>query len=133
MIIFFMLVAKIGVSTGADNKITIPETVLGNKIDDLGNTLTLNIRPGVGDEPFVTALVAGEVKELKLVENRGGKLESPLVGALSEMRNRNKDFKVIIRGDKDMPYRYLEPVLSACSQANVSNVNFNTKVVTVSH
>jgi biopolymer transport protein ExbD len=131
LIIFFMLVAKIGVSTGADTKIQIPETILGAKIDDLGNTLTLNIQPGVGEDPFVTALVGGEVKELKLVENRGGKPESPLVNVLTELRNRNKDFKVVIRGDKDMSYKYLEPVLQACSQANCANVNFNTKVVTV--
>ncbi len=131
LIIFFMLVAKIGVSTGADNTIKIPETVVGVKIDDLGNTLTLNVRPGPGDDPFITALVSGEQKELKLVENRGGKMESPLVNLLAELRKRNDEFKVIIRGDKDMSYKYLEPVLQACSSANVANVNFNTKVVTV--
>lgn len=131
LIIFFMLVAKIGVSTGAE-KMEIPETVLGNKIEDMGNTLTLNIRRGIGDEPYVTALVAGQQQELKLVENRGGKLESPLVNVLVRVRGKNDEFKVIIRAEKDLPYRFLEPVLSACSQANVKNVNFNTKVVTVS-
>jgi biopolymer transport protein ExbD len=129
LIVFFMLVAKIGVSTGADRDIKIPETVLGVKIEDIGNALTLNVKPGVGDDPFVTALIAGEVKELKLVENRGGQLESPLVNLLKAAREANKDFKVIIRGERDMPYKYLEPVLSACSQANASNINFNTKVV----
>ena len=131
LIIFFMLVARIGISTGADANIEIPETIVGVNIDDMGNAITLNVRGGVGDDPFVTALVSGEIRELKLVENRGGKLESPLVNLLVELRKRNKDFKVIIRGEKDMPYKYLEPVLSACSQANVSNLNFNTKVVTV--
>ena len=129
LIIFFMLVAKIGVSTGADNTISIPETVVGNKIADMGNTLTLNVRVGPGDEPYITALIKNTQEQLKLVENRGGKMESPLVNVLTEARKRNPEFKVIIRGDKDMPYRYLEPVLLACSQANVSNVNFNTKVV----
>jgi len=133
LIIFFMLVAKIGVSTGADANIQIPETILGANIDDMGNAITLNVRSGVGDDPFVTALVLGEVRELKLVENRGGKLESPLVNLLIELRQHNEDFKVIIRGEKDMPYKYLEPVLSACSQANVAKVNFNTKVVTVTN
>ena len=131
LIIFFMLVARIGISSGADAKIEIPETILGAGIEDMGNAITLNVRSGVGDDPFVTALVSGEIRELKLVENRGGKLESPLVNLLVELRKRNEDFKVIIRGEKDMPYKYLEPVLSACSQANVSKVNFNTKVVTV--
>ena len=130
LIIFFMLVARIGISTGADAKIEIPETILGANIEDMGNAITLNVRSGVGDDPFVTALVSGKILELKLVENRGGKLESPLVNLLTSLRAVNKDFKVIIRGEKDMPYKYLEPVLSACSQANVAKVNFNTKVVT---
>ena len=38
----------------------------------------------------------------------------------------NPDFKVIIRADKEMGYRYLEPVLEACMLAKVKNVNFNT-------
>ena len=59
LIIFFMLVAKIGVSTGAE-KMAIPETIQGKRIDDMGNTLTLNVRSGAGDEPFVTALVDGQ-------------------------------------------------------------------------
>jgi len=131
LIIFFMLVAKIGVSTGADKDIQIPETIMGMKIEDMGNTLTLNVRCGVGDDPFVTALINGEVKELKLVEYRSGKMESPLMNVLSVLRKNNDEFKVIIRGEKDMAYKYLEPVLQACSSANVANVNFNTKVVTV--
>jgi biopolymer transport protein ExbD len=43
LIIFFMLVAKIGVSTGLDNKIDAPTTYLGIKIPDLGNALALNL------------------------------------------------------------------------------------------
>src|SRR5271156_6389610 len=57
LIIFYMLVAKIGVSTGADSKIDIPASLMGNPIKDMGNTLTLNVRPGVADEPDVTALI----------------------------------------------------------------------------
>lgn len=128
MIIFFMLVAKIGVSTGAE-EMEIPETVLGAKIDDMGNTITLNVRAGAGEDPFVTALVDGEQRELKLVDNRRGELYSPLVETLKAQRGNNDKFKVIIRGEKNMAYQYLEPVLSACSQANITNVNFNTKVV----
>ena len=45
LIIFFMLVAKIGVDTGAQ-KIDIPTTILGTKIKDMGNTLVLNIPDG---------------------------------------------------------------------------------------
>src|SRR5579862_1887819 len=57
LIIFFMLVAKIGVTTGAD-KIDIPTTVLGSKITNMSNTLTLNIPDKLNaDLPLVSALV----------------------------------------------------------------------------
>jgi len=41
----------------------------------------------------------------------------------------NPEFKVIIRGDQDMGYRFLEPVLIACAEAQVKNVDFNTRKV----
>src|SRR4051812_13718774 len=42
LIIFFMLVAKIGVTTGAV-PMDLPQTVLGKKIEELKGTLTLNV------------------------------------------------------------------------------------------
>jgi biopolymer transport protein ExbD len=135
LIIFFMLVAKIGVSTGADQKITIPATIRGTEIKDMGNTLTLNVQPGPLNQPFVTALVKDEVRELKLVDPTNGVRQ--LFAELSHLRNGpdgklgtkddNIDFKIIIRGAEDMPYSILEPVLKTCAEAQVKNVNFNTR------
>jgi biopolymer transport protein ExbD len=135
LIIFFMLVAKIGVSTGADQKIKIPATIRGTEIKDMGNTLTLNVQPGPLNQPFVTALVKDEVRELKLVVPTNGVRQ--LFVELSHIRNGrdgklgtkddNIDFKVIIRGAEDMPYSILEPVLKTCAEAQVKNVNFNTR------
>lgn len=42
LIIFFMLVAKIGVKTGAA-KMALPETIIGKKIDQLGDNIILNV------------------------------------------------------------------------------------------
>lgn len=42
LIIFFMLVAKIGVSTGAA-KMELPQTIVGIKIEKLGDTLIVNV------------------------------------------------------------------------------------------
>jgi biopolymer transport protein ExbD len=42
LIVFFMLVAKIGVKTGA-TKLDLPETLLGKKIDELGDNVILNV------------------------------------------------------------------------------------------
>lgn len=125
LIIFFMLVAKIGVSTGADRKITIPATIRGQDIKDMGNTLTLNVQAGPLDQPLVTALVKGQVQELKVVDPTTGIRQ--LMAELSHLRKNNADLKVIIRGEEDMDYRYLEPVLLACAEARINEVAFNTR------
>src|SRR3954471_22727021 len=136
LIIFFMLVAKIGVSTGAEQDIIIPVSVLGTDLKDPGNALTLNVRAGPTDQPLITALVDGrtnKAQELKLVEPGGRR---PLFEVLRRLREgdpknhipANPEFKVIIRGEKEMRYSFLEPVLMACMEAKVRNVNFNTSV-----
>jgi biopolymer transport protein ExbD len=124
LIVFFMLVARIGISTGAE-AMPLPSTLTGVKIEDLGNTLTLNVHYENLNQPQVMALVGGEMRELPLTDGRGGQ---PLLDTLKALRERNKDFKVIIRAPKAMPYRYLEPILQACAQAAVKNVNFATEV-----
>lgn len=127
LIIFFMLVAKIGVNTGADPKIRIPATIQGQEIKDMGNTLTLNVQSSPLDEPLVTALVKGDVRELKVTDPTTGLHQLAL--ELGHLREGNPDLKVIIRGDEGMDYRFLEPVLLACAEAKVKNVNFNTRQV----
>src|SRR5262245_4512315 len=77
MIVFFMLVAKIGVDTGADPQIDIPVTQLGADLKDIGagSSVVLNVRE-VGGQSFVTALVeadgsiskSGRPVELKIVD-----------------------------------------------------------------
>jgi biopolymer transport protein ExbD len=149
LIIFFMLVAKIGVTTGAESDIDIPVTQLGTDIKNIGveSSLVLNVREIAG-QPFVTALVesdgsvskSGKPVELKVVDPVTGK--HPLADALRRLRwgreaaidantaasgVGNPEFKIIIRGDKNMTYASLEPILLACMEANVKNVNFNTK------
>jgi biopolymer transport protein ExbD len=139
LIIFFMLVAKIGVDAGVDPTIAIPATILGTDIRklDIPNSLTLNVRPGGVDQPDVSALVNGELTELKLVDEAN---RTPLLDSLKFFRfgkdlkpggtgvnEDNPAFNIIIRGDKDMDYRFLEPVLKTCATASVKSVNFTTE------
>src|SRR4051812_48568630 len=110
LIIFFMLVAKIGVSTGADQSIAIPASKLGAELKDPGQALTLNVRPGLGDEPMITALVEGgnQPQEIKLVDTVTN--TRPLLEVLKKIKANKPDLKIIIRGDEEMGYKYLEPV-----------------------
>jgi biopolymer transport protein ExbD len=130
LIIFFMLVAKIGVSSGIDDKIDAPTTYLGVKSIDLGNALALNLYsvPGT-DEPQILVDLKGErQKELKLQDNLGGKVVHPLREVLQDLKKeRGEKFKVIINADKQMRYAQLQLVLQACAEAGVSSVNFATK------
>jgi biopolymer transport protein ExbD len=129
LIIFFMLVAKIGVSTGIDNKIDAPTTYMGVKIADLGNTMALNLYPKAGtDEPQILVNVKGARKELPIQENRGGKVVHPLEEVLKEMKkDRGEKFSVIVNAERGMKYASLQLVLQQCAQAGVSNINFATK------
>jgi len=130
LIIFFMLVAKIGVSSGIDDKIDAPTTYLGVKSIDLGNALALNLYsvPGT-DEPQILVDLKGErQKELKLQDNQGGKIVHPLREVLQDLKKeRGEKFKVIINAEKGMRYAQLQLVLQACAEAGVSSVNFATK------
>src|SRR5262245_54548616 len=124
MIVFFMLVAKIGVDTGAESEIDIPATQLGRDLKEIGveSSVVLNIRE-VGGQPFVTAIVesdgsiskTGKPVELKVADAVSRR--QPLTEALKRLRfgrdsrpggiNQNADnpeFKVIIRADKNMSY-----------------------------
>lgn len=141
LIIFFMLVAKIGVTTGAEAQIDIPVSELGRDVKDIGieSALVLNVRE-VGGVPMITAMVeadgtvskTGKPVELKLFDTATNR--RPLAEALRRLRmgdarlgvRENPEFKVIIRGDRNVTYRALEPVLLACVEANVKNVTFNT-------
>jgi biopolymer transport protein ExbD len=138
LIIFFMLVAKIGVDTGADRNIDIPMSIMGQDIKDMGNTLVLNVvngPTGVPDpQPIVTALVHGQMIGLKMNDFVNGKPHDQLLDTLKMFRHGdgvkmppNPDFKVVIRGDKSLTYRFLAPVLMDCNLAQVKSFAFNTK------
>ncbi len=126
LIIFFMLVAKIGVTTGSQ-KIEIPSSVQGTKIADMANTLTLNIPDALRtdtDEPVINAFIkppgGGEAAMVKLNL-------ADVSTTLKLYKQQNENFKVIIRARGDLDWRYIAPVLDACNDAGVRTIDFNTK------
>ena len=141
LIIFFMLVAKIGVNQG-NKQMDLPFSYLGKKIDDLGNTLTLNILPKGDMEKIkakneidripatdfqVVALVDGEERDLP-IKIGDASPKFPLREVLTQMKARYKDqFKVIIRADADLPFTLVEPTLVECANAGATNINFTTQ------
>ena len=127
LIIFFMLVAKIGVTDGSDKSIDIPASIWGNELKDKGNMLTLNVRQrNTQGEPLVTGLVEGATngKPIEIQLQQGNR--HPLFEVLQKLRKDNDKFGVIIRGEKEMTYQALVPVLTACANAKVKTINLNT-------
>src|SRR5688500_1721338 len=125
LIIFFMLVAKIGITTGADPAIVPPSTLLGSKIKDMGNTITLNVRDPVKVEeeraakynetpaplpeitrrhPQVTAMVkpGEDPRPLKVMTTSG---DRELRRVLTALVQANPKLRVIILADKDLRYQ----------------------------
>ena len=128
LIIFFMLVTKIGVSRGVDKDIQLPNAVMGTSIADLGDSLTLNVHPTSLDEPQVTAMVNNDHRELKLIDHVGGKLDHPLQRVLEEFKKTHKErAKIIIRADKELAYYQLEQVLITIANAGIPDTAYETK------
>jgi biopolymer transport protein ExbD len=132
LIIFFMLVAKIGVTTGAE-KIDIPTTILGTKIADMGNTVTLNIPGHTGDDASTVIIHAllpspngGEpqITNLQLHAQVSG--QNQLENSLIYLKKEKPELKVIIRADENIDWRFIEPVLVTCNRAGVRTLEYNT-------
>jgi biopolymer transport protein ExbD len=117
------------VTRGVDDDIPLPATILGKSMDSLSNTLTLNIHVNKsGDEPFITALVDGQKRDLHLTKEYRSGTDTELQRVLEAFHEQFADkATIILRADKDLPYRQLEPILLACASAGIGNVSYETK------
>jgi biopolymer transport protein ExbD len=129
LIIFFMLVAKIGISRGEDENIPLPSAILGVSLDSLSNTLTLNVHYNkAGDEPMVTAMVHEQMREVPVSKKNSSGTDPELQRVLTEFHEINKEkANVILHADRDLPYAQLEQVLVPIALAGILNVSYETK------
>ncbi len=150
LIIFFMLVAKIGITSGADPNIKPPSTLLGTKIEDMGNTFTINVRdwakvheeavvqanklgqpvpprptPFELAHPRVEALVETDkpVRQLAVVTPNN---DRELRRVLTELVKHKPSLRVIILADEDIRYELLQQSPIDCSMGRVKDFNFET-------
>lgn len=124
LIIFFMLVAKIGVSSGEDEKIKIPFGLLGKEIKSMDNTLVVNVKETNGT-PEVSAMLNPKTGRENIVLEGGG--SGPHLGdILVKLHNANKELKLVIRGDQTLTFGSLQKVLLAAAQAKITSLNFQT-------
>ncbi|HEY0009383.1 MAG TPA: biopolymer transporter ExbD [Tepidisphaeraceae bacterium] len=143
LIIFYMLLARIGVDTGEDESIKIPFAALGKEMKSMDNTLLINVnetRDPSGNptgQAVVMAMVDAEDGRSRqnLVlegEGTGRKLVDVLRGLRVGPDGREgttddqPEMKLIIRGDQRMTFGVLQRVLLASAQAKIKSINFQT-------
>ncbi len=137
LIIFYMLVAKIGVSTGRMEEMILPKSDIGQIMKDPGNAVTLNVlEPEAANmPPIVKALdETGELNKIPLLMEKDGKTIYPLrrqleqVGKDPRTGKMSDEFKVIIRANENIEYKYLQPVLVECANAGVRTLDFAARM-----
>ncbi|MEM8875780.1 MAG: biopolymer transporter ExbD [Planctomycetota bacterium] len=122
LLIFFMLVSRAGIETGADENLVLPEVLQGVKIESFGETVTLNV--------YDLELNGGNLVTTRRpltstdIELTAGGSQDELAEFLTAITNEIPNLKLIVRTDQTLEYRYVEPVLLAASQAQVESVNF---------
>ena len=111
LIIFFLLCGKFA-KDETSARVKIPQSELGQTMTDQQGRLVINVvPPEVGETPDLV---------IRTTTVKPG----DLLAVLTKEKRANPEVKVIIRADKDLAYTYISPVLVACAQANIQNVDF---------
>ena len=145
LIVFFMLVARIGVSSGEDRSFEVPFAQLGREIKSMDNTLLVNVKEDPPGRVEISAQVdaaSGKGRETLVLE--GGTNRLRLIDVLKRLRygddmrpdtngkasrataKDNPELKLIIRGNEQLTFGVLQQVLLAAAEANVTSLNFQT-------
>ena len=131
LLIFFMLVSKAGIDTGADEKLNLPLARLGITDDQLrkernaGSMLVLNVDPsGTPDNPRIYGkfFSTGEPFSMNVLDPQ---TREPLLSDfLRRLKGPRDDFIVTLHADAGTPFFAIEPVLRAVNAARPSQVRF---------
>ena len=125
LLIFFMLVSKAGVDTGADPDLALPTATLGITEDQFeqeqsaGAPAVINVRP-VGNLPgqprvYGSLFTTGEEFDVGVDE---------LEEFLKKLRGDREDFEVFVHAARDTPFYDMEPVQRAVSRSNAAGVQY---------
>jgi biopolymer transport protein ExbD len=108
LIIFFLLASHLG-QQESQTAVALPEAESGNRTElDDARRVTVNV---LGDGQLVLSGRAVDQAEL----DRVLRFERNAVG---------KDLEVRVRCDRTVPYRHVEPIMVACTQAGIWQVTF---------
>src|SRR5688500_2151842 len=130
LLIFFMLVSKAGIDTGADRDLRLPLASLGISEEDIRKEqnadaiLVLNTDPeGIPESPRVSGKFFATGKEFSFnVTNAEGVPE--LREFVNLVKGGRDDFVVAIHADAGSPFFNIQPVLQAVNGARPAQVRF---------
>ncbi len=119
LIIFFLVCGRLAAQESND-KVVIPRAVLGQEMSEQRDRFVINVVPTKAshDDPNTPPAVFIRGEQIGINE---------LTVYLRREKKDTPDLKVILRADQSISYQWIAPILSACSQAAISSVNFSTK------
>lgn len=123
LLIFFMLVSRAGLDTGADKTIVLPLASLGITEEDLeqehqqGAILVLNIDASMPGQPRAYGKLFGTGAEFSHDTER-------LRAFVQAVKGDREDFIVAIHADARTPFYDIQPVLQAVNAASPAQVRF---------
>jgi biopolymer transport protein ExbD len=119
LIIFFLVCGRLAAQESND-KVVVPRAQLGQQLAEQRDRLLINVVPKDPDHPSPNVEPDVYIRGEPLGINE-------LTVRLRKEKKDTPDVKVIIRADKDIPYQWIAPVLTACAQAGIKSVNFSTR------
>ena len=132
LIVFFLTVSKLVKDEMVE--MVIPRAQVGLEMEDQAGRLTINVVPPRDkdnnvipvDQRYMTAAKpAIKIQGQDAITGDGWK---DLVVRLRAEKKAKPDLKVILRADENEQYDWIGPVLVACAQADIKDVNFATRM-----
>ena len=131
LLIFFMLVSKTGVETGADPELELPVAVLGITEDQFEKEraatsfLVVNVREStIPGNPRVYGKYITDGTPWEFPTNDPQDGSPTLQRFIQKFKGDRDDFEVYIHAGRSTPYSDVEAVLRAVSNAEVAGVQY---------
>ena len=131
LLIFFMLVSKAGVDTGADESLSLPLARLGITQEDVDRerradaVLVLNIDPGgLAENPRVYGRLFGSGREFSYNVVNPNTSAADVREFVRSVKAGRDDFVVAVHADAGTPFYNVQPVLQAVNAAKPAQVRF---------
>ena len=109
LLIIFFLVSSHLAKREAQMDLPLPDAASGQeRTEDGGPRLTVNVMQD--GQLMLAGRVVGQMDLKRRFEEK--------------LQEAGRDLEVVIRGHRDVPYRYVEPIMLSCVRAGIWNVTF---------